>query len=105
MYFPYKEIYEIFSTMDNPVPAESKFEPISTEYFLNVQLKDAFSADVRRRLNKGELRSFELNENGILVHTSDKGNQIVAPQTLKDRILHIKHYPNLASHPVGRKIY
>ena len=101
----YKEVDELFSTLDEPAPADSTFQPISIEELLKAQLTDAFSVDVRRRLNKAEVNAFDLDDNGILVRTSDKGNQIVAPQSLKDRILHINHYPKLAGHPGGRKMY
>ena len=105
MCIQYKEIDEIFSNLDEPATADSKFELISIEELLTAQLTDSFCVDVRRRLNKGEVSAFDLDDNGIIVRTSDKGNQIVAPQSLKELILHIHHYPKLAGHPGGRKMY
>ena len=51
------------------------------------------------------MSSFEVNDDGILVRSSDIGVQIVAPHSLKDRILHINHHSLLAGHPGGRKLY
>lgn len=49
--------------------------------------------------------AFVVDKNGILVRTSDKGNQIVAWHSVKERILYINHHSKLAGQPDGRKIY
>ena len=42
----YEKFEEMFSTMEEPARADSKFEPISIQKHLNSQLMDDFSADV-----------------------------------------------------------
>lgn len=44
-----------------------------------------------------------IDDEGILVRTGDKGIEIVAPQSLKERILYINHESLLAGHLGGRK--
>ena len=51
------------------------------------------------------MTAFEIDDKGILVRCGDKGNQIVAPHSLKKKILHVHHLSLLASHPGGRKMY
>lgn len=49
---------------------------------------------------KGE-SPFEIDDEGVLLQTEEKGIQIVATHTVKDRILHINYQSLLAGHPVA----
>lgn len=60
-------------------------------------MNDHFSGKKRRKLNEGKLE-FEIYDNGILVQTENKGVEIVASNSLKNGILHIKHDSILAGH-------
>ena len=101
----YAEVDEILSATDDPAPPYAAFEPIGVEELLAAQLNDQFCADIRRRINQNEASSFEFDDNGLLIRSGDKRSQIVAPHSLKERILYINHHAKLAGHPGGRKLY
>lgn len=64
------------------------------------------SAPIFAAVLTGERRiAFEIDDNGILVRTGDKGNQSVAPNSMQERIHHINHYSKLSGHRGGRKLY
>ena len=48
-----------------------------------------------------------LHEQGTLVRTSslDGSTQIVVPRSLQQRLFYLSHYPLLAGHPSGTKLY
>ena len=101
----YAEQDELYAAMDDAASPEVHFEPITREELLQAQLRDEFCASIRRKLNEGGEMSFEINDDGILVRSGDKGEQIVVPHSLKQRILYINHHTLLAGHPGGRKLY
>ena len=80
------------------------FEPISIEELLVAQQQDALCTDIRRKLDAGEAMSFKMNEDGLLCRIMEH-EQIVVPQSLRPRVLHIYHYARLSGHPGGRKLY
>ena len=88
-----------------PAKKHLHFEPITIEEFIMAQHSDTFCADVCRRLNEGVARPFFIDDNGLLCRSSFSGPQIVVPQSLKKRVLYLNHYPLLAGHPGGRKLY
>lgn len=48
---------------------------------------------------------FQTDDNGLLVRTANPSAQIVVPHSLKQRLLALSHYPVLAGHTGGRKLY
>ena len=84
---------------------EPQFQKITMEELLSSQHNDAFCAEISRRLNGGEKLSFSHDDNGLLVRTTHPEHQIVVPHSLKKRVLYLNHYPVLAGHPGGRKLY
>ena len=88
-----------------PAPANVSFQPIQIEELLREQLVDGFCTEICRRLNGGEVLPFDIDDEGLLTRSSGRGNQIVIPQCLKERVLLINHYSLLNGHPGGRKLY
>ena len=78
---------------------ETPFDPIELDKVIYNQLTDPFCVEVRRKLNEGRRSAFEVDYEGVVVQSSDKGVQIVAPHSMKDRILHINHHSLRAAHP------
>ena len=95
---------QLFATLPSPTPTDPVFQPITDEELVTAQLTDDFCVSVRRRLNEGVALPFGYNDNGILCRQASH-EQIVIPQSLKQRVLHINHYSRLAGHPGGRKMY
>ena len=89
---------------DNP-SKDVHFDQITLEEFVNAQLEDRFCADIHRRLNEGEGIAFGVDDNGLLVRTTQRDHQIVVPHSLKKHVLMLNHYPKVAGHPGGRKLY
>ena len=99
-----------YEAIDHVLAVESKkeplhFEPISMEEITVAQHSDNFCTDIARRLNEGVVLPFSHDENGLLVRAAFQSPQIVVPQELKKRVLFLNHYPSLAGHPGGRKLY
>lgn len=65
-------------SMYDPSPNSSTFEPISIDK-LQTLFNDKFCAEILLSFNQWERSSFGLDDNGIIVRTSNKGNQIIAP--------------------------
>lgn len=83
----------------------STVEPITTEELISTQLSDRFCTDIRARLDRGERLPFLDDEQGILTRIVDENTQVVIPQELQSRLLHISHFAKTAGHPGGRKLY
>ena len=66
---------------------EDLIQPITREELLREQLTDPFCADIRRQLNEGGAVSFCENDQGVLVRTGNRYDQIVVPKTLRPRVL------------------
>lgn len=78
--------------MHDSGPPRTGFYPISIEDIIAARRNDRVCTELRRSLNKEERLSFVVDDNGSLVGTRDKGNQIATPHSLKERILYIDHY-------------
>lgn len=48
---------------------------------------------------------FQVDEGGILGRTAEGHPQVVIPQSLQSRVLHMAHHAKAAGHPGGRKLY
>ena len=93
----------ILATMD-PTSDSELLEPISVEELLTEQQKDHFCTNLRSHLNGGEDLSFALGEKGVSFRLVDAVPQVLVPETLKRRILHLSHHAKLAGHPGGAKL-
>ena len=94
----------VYAALPDPTPSNPIFDPINTEELLTSQLLDAFCVSVRRRLNEGVTLPYGFKDDGILCRYVSH-EQIVIPQALKERVLHIHHYSRLTGHPGDRKLY
>ena len=96
------ECPEVLALVDNDAPAD----PIPIEEFLEEQSKDPFCKAKAETV--GEANSnFDYDRYGFLVRRSplDGALQRVVPKSLQARVLHAAHYPRLAGHPGGTRMY
>lgn len=91
--------------MEDPAPPCTNLKSLGVDEILQAQIHDQFFPAIRPKLNEGRDAAFEIDDDGILVRTGDKGIQIVVLHSLKDQILHINHHTILAGHTGGRKLY
>lgn len=68
-------------------------------------MQDQFWPEIHRKGNEGRELAFEIDDDGLLARTGDKGIQKVAPHFLKERIVHINHFALLVGHQGRRKRY
>lgn len=103
---PVKVPHECFTSTTADVTPTA----ISTEEFLREQATDPFSQDILSRLEEGavsEARCFMLGSDGLLIRKAklDGAIQIVVLKSLRDRILHIAHFPASDGHPGGLRMF
>ena len=85
---------------------EREIMPITAEEFLQEQSKDPFC--IAKAKMVGDANShFDVDQYGFLVRRSnlDGALQRVVPKTLRARVLYLSHYPRLAGHPGGLRMY
>ena len=89
----------------------SSVETISIEEFVTEQSTDPFCAQQRKLLDAApedaKPSHYTINEEGLLVRESplDRAKQIVVPQALQPRLMHLQHVPPIAGHVGGRRMY
>lgn len=64
-----------------------------------------FAPKYNAHLTKEAVQFFEIDVNGLIVFTTDKGIQIGAPHSMKYWFLYINHWSLFCSHVGGRKLY
>ena len=76
-------------------------ERISLRELLEHQASDTCCCWARKELDSGRSSLFSENQNGVLLRTSplDNALQVLIPDSLKDRLLHIHHYAPSSGHP------
>ena len=81
--------------------------PIRIDELIAAQQEDRYCQSVRERMDQGQSERFQEDSRGLIVRISplDDIRQIVAPKTLRPKILHMSHYPTLAGHPGGRRMF
>ena len=82
---------------------QANMSPITREEFVDEQERDEMCQEFRRTGG----RQFDFDPSGILVRISplDGKRQIVVPRSLQPRVLRLAHYPVLAGHPGGCRMY
>lgn len=85
---------------------EPEITPITTEEFVQAQLRDTFWKSVPSEVGK-TATTLHLDRDGVLCTPAslDGSIQRVVPASLKDRVIYLVHYPRLAGHPGETKIY
>ena len=84
------------------------FQAVAREELIREKAVDPFCSRIKEEMDAGKARTFttEAEElEGTLCRTAAEFVQVVIPQSLRDRILGLSHYPKLAGHPGGRKLY
>ena len=81
-------------------------EPISTPEFLQEQAKDSYCKSLLPETTV-DASHFITDQFGIICRKStlDGALQRVVPESLRERVLYLSHYPILAGHPGGYKLY
>ena len=74
------------------------------------QETDSFCRDIASRLEntEGSIRTeFFRSADGLLARKArpDGAIQVLVPQAMRDRVLHIAHYSASAGHPGGRRLF
>ena len=92
------EIFEI----DN-----NNLQPLTVEELIKVQAEDDECLKLKQKILSGDSTPFHEDERGLIVRvaTIDQAHQIYAPKILRPRILLLAHYPRLAGHPGGTRMY
>ena len=93
-------IDELFATQH-----EEPVSPVTLEEMVLHQRSDPFCVRMNARLEEGERVPFIVNADGILVRTASEYSQMVLPESLKDRVLHLSHHVKASAHPGGRRLY
>lgn len=92
-----------------PIPPCPKPSPVSIDELVLAQYHDVKCQNLRQQLDEGQTRRakahYKLDEDGLLVRTSNGRDQILVPPPLRDRILSSFHGPVHAGHPGYRKLY
>lgn len=69
------------------------------------QLHDAFSSDINHRIYGGGGPTFYTEGNGRFLQTANPTIQIVVLHSIMQRMMDLSHWPVLAGHTGGQKIY
>lgn len=102
----YDPLTTICAVRGNPTTAPEA-TPVTMEELLLEQRDDPLCRDLREGLENGRVSSYFIDENGLLARRAglDNATQTVVPASIRDRILYLSHYPAMAGHPGGRKMY
>lgn len=69
------------------------------------QGNETYCADIPSSLNEGEELTFREDDQGVLIRAVEENEQIIMPEKLQRRILHISHNDKTAGQAGGRKMY
>lgn len=86
-------------------PSKEVLTAFSAAELLSGQLEDPFCVNMPRELGKGEVVSLPVDEKGVSIRLSTESPQTVIPKSLQAWVLHLSHFPTMAGHPGGRKMY
>ena len=110
----WEEVDDIFENKNRPgmpevtafAVEEKEVMPVTVEELIAEQAKDEYCRSVAESVGKRS-SSFAYDRNGVLVRKSrlDGTLQKVVPESLRARILYLSHYPRLAGHPGGTRMY
>ena len=90
-----------------PAEVTEPLTPLTIEELLEEQKEDEFFQEAPAPLaNNPECQYFE-DHHGLICRRAQKGNagQIILPKTLRRQALPLAHYPRLAGHPGGSRMY
>ena len=81
--------------------------PLTREEIITAQAEDPFCKAIRRKIADGEEDRFFEDTRGYLsrISAQDRISQIILPEALRERALLLAHYPRLAGHPGGSRMY
>ena len=85
---------------------EEDFEPIDCEELMKEQQLDVYCQSLLQRMEKIE-SEYSVDDRGLMVRRDPKTDrtQIYIPESLRERIMTLGHYPQIAGHPGGTRMY
>ena len=88
-------------------PEDVDVSPITIEELILAQAEDDLCKRLRRKLERDSTKRYFEDERGLVVRVSplDGAKQIVAPESLRQKILYMSHFPRLAGHPGGTRMF
>ena len=98
--------------LENDVPCvvvkqdEEDFEPIDCEQLMNDQLPDDYCQSLLQLMMERETE-YSVDDRGLIVRLDPKTGRtlICIPKSLRERIMTLGHYPLIAGHPDGTRMY
>lgn len=81
------------------------FVPVTTDKICLSQSDDDFCRPIRATLDAGERVPFALDIENVLFRSVDSFKQVVLPQSVVPRVVHLTHHARIAGHPDGRQLY
>ena len=85
----------------------SNLEPLTVEELVNAQANDDECTQIKKKLSSRKKTIYTKDERGLIVRVAplDKSMQIYLPSPLRPRLLLLAHYPRLAGHPGGTRMF
>jgi hypothetical protein len=98
--------------LENDVPCvlvkheEEDFEPIDCEQLMKEQQSDDYCQSILQMMVEIETE-YSVDDRGLIVRLDPKTGrtQIYIPESLRERIMTLGHYPQIAGHPGGTIMY
>ena len=85
----------------------SNLEPLTVEELVNNQANDKECEQIKKKICSKKKTIYTEDERGLIVRVApiDNAVQIYVPKTLRPRLLLLAHYPRLAGHPGGTRMF
>jgi Integrase zinc binding domain len=85
---------------------EEGFEPIDCEELINEKSFDAYCQSILQRMEQTE-SEFSIDDRGLIVRLDPNAyrTQIYIPESLGEHRMSLGHYPQIAGHPGGTRMY
>jgi RNase H-like domain found in reverse transcriptase/Integrase zinc binding domain len=82
----------------------NEWNAITVDEMRHAEIQDPYCIERINRLTADD--NFLFDDDGLLIRIyAEKNSQIVVPAVLQDRVLTLAHYPRIAGHPGGIRLY
>jgi len=79
--------------------------PVKYDDIVEAQQTDAFCVELAKRVARKTAEAFFQNESHGLYRRAPYGDQLVIPESLRDRILALTHHATVSAHPGMKRMY
>jgi len=79
--------------------------PVEYDDIVEAQQTDAFCVDLAIRVARKTAKAFFQNESHGLYRHAPYGDQMVIPESLRERILTLEHHATVSAHPCMNRMY